>query len=132
MGWLVSWVEESSLSGGSVSEFWYLWLSLFIIAQGLRYWCIASLGRLWNTRILVIPGSEVIYKGPYRYVTHPNYLAVAIELVSIPMIFGAIITAIIVTLLNAMLILGARIPENRRALRLLKLKNRNFYRKSLW
>ena len=120
IGWLVGWVIESSLSRGSVSEFWYLWLSLFVIAQGLRYWCMASLGQLWNTRILVIPGSRAINKGPYQYVTHPNYLAVAIELISVPMLFGAIITAIIVTLVNAMLILVVRIPEEEHALRLLK------------
>lgn len=120
IGWLVGWVGESSINGGLVSEFWYLWLCIFIAAQGLRYWCMASLGSLWNTRILVIPGSRAIDKGPYRYVTHPNYLAVAIELISVPMIFGAIITAIIVTLLNAVLILGVRIPEEEHALRLLK------------
>lgn len=119
MGWLLGWIVESFLSGELVSEYWYLWLSLFIIAQGLRYWCISSLGRAWNTRILVIPGSKAINRGPYGYIPHPNYLAVAIELISVPMIFGGIITAIIVTVLNAILILGIRIPEEERALTLL-------------
>lgn len=121
VGWLMGWVGEATLYNDSLSEFWYLWLSLFIIAQGLRYWCIASLGQYWNTRILVIPASQIIDKGPYRYLAHPNYLAVAIELVSVPLIFGAIITAVVATVLNVMLVLGIRIPEEKYALRLLKL-----------
>jgi methyltransferase len=120
IGWLIGWTMESSLRGGAVSELWKVWFSLFVIAQGLRYWCMVSLGRLWNTRILVIPGGNVVCKGPYRFLSHPNYLAVTIELVSIPLIFGAVTTAILATLLNAMLILGIRLPEERRALRLLK------------
>ena len=120
IGWLLGLVIESSLNGGSVNEFWYLWLSLFIIAQGLRYWCMASLGRSWNTRILVIPNGAAISKGPYRFLPHPNYLAVAIELISVPLIFGAVITATLATFLNAVLILGIRIPQENIALRLLK------------
>ncbi len=120
IGWLIGWTMESSLGGSAVSELWYVWFSLFVVAQGLRYWCIASLGRLWNTRILVIPGGSLICKGPYRFLSHPNYLAVAIELVSVPLIFGAITTATLATLLNAVLILGIRIPEERHALQLLK------------
>jgi len=120
IGWLVGWVGESSRSGGAVSEFWYLWIGLFIIAQGLRYWCMVSLGRLWNTRILVIPEGTAICKGPYRFLRHPNYLAVAIELISVPLIFGAVITAILTTFLNAVLILGIRIPQENLALGLLK------------
>jgi len=120
IGWLVGWVVEFSLSGSSVSELWYLWLSLFMIAQGLRYWCMVSLGRLWNTRILVIPHGAPICKGPYRFLRHPNYLAVAIELISVPLIFGAVITAILATFFNAVLILGIRIPQENIALGLLK------------
>lgn len=120
IGWLISWVGEAYLNGQSISEFWYLWLSLFMIAQGLRYWCITSLGRYWNTRILVIPNSQSIHKGPYRYLAHPNYLAVGIELVSVPLVFEAIITATLATLLNGILIVGIRIPGERHALQLLK------------
>jgi len=119
-GWLIGWIGEASLNSSSISEVWYLWLSLFMIAQGLRYWCIVSLGRCWNTRILVIPASQVIDKGPYRYLAHPNYLAVAIELVSVSLLFGAVITAAVATFLNAALILGIRIPEERHALGMLK------------
>ena len=119
-GWLLGFFIEFHLNGSLVSEFWYVWLSLFMVGQGLRYWCMISLGRLWNTRILVIPGAQVIVKGPYRYIKHPNYVAVAIELISVPMMFGAIITAITITVLNAILILAIRIPEEERALGLLR------------
>ncbi len=80
----------------------------------------ASLGTLWNTRILVIPNGLAIDKGPYRFLRHPNYLAVAIELISVPLIFGAVITATLVTFFNAVLILGIRIPQENNALELLK------------
>lgn len=120
IGWLIGWTVEASLGSPAVSEFWYLWLSLFAIAQVLRYWCIKSLGKSWNTRILVIPGAAAIRRGPYRFLSHPNYVAVAIELISVPMIFGAGITATIATFLNAALLLGIRIPEEERALKLLK------------
>ena len=119
-GWLAGWIIEFSLGDGTVSEFWYLWLSLFLLAQGLRYWCMISLGLLWNTRILVIPDGEIICKGPYRFLRHPNYLAVAIELMSVPLIFNAVITATLATFFNAVLILGIRIPQENIALGLLK------------
>lgn len=119
-GWLIGWIVESSWRGGMVSKFWYCWFTLFIIGQGLRYWCMLSLGRRWNTRILVIPGDEYIRKGPYAFFSHPNYVAVSIELASVPLIFGDVITATIVTLLNGVLILCIRLPEERRGLQLLK------------
>jgi methyltransferase len=120
IAWLIGWICESSLRDDGISKIWYVWLGLFVSAQGLRYWCMVSLGRLWNTRILVIPGSQAICKGPYRYLAHPNYLAVAIELISVPLIFGAMITASVATVLNAVLLLGIRIPTEERALGLLK------------
>jgi methyltransferase len=117
IGWLIGWIVEGSLYGNNLSELWYLWLGLFVFAQGLRYWCIMSLGRFWNTRILVIPGRTLISKGPYQYLKHPNYVAVAIELIAVPLIFGAVVTAMIATLCNAGLILGIRIPLEEQALR---------------
>jgi methyltransferase len=117
IGWLMGWIVEGSLHGSNLSELWYLWLSLFIFAQGLRYWCIASLGRFWNTRILVIPGRQLISKGPYQYLKHPNYVAVAIELIAVPLIFDATVTAAIATLCNVGLILGIRIPLEEQSLK---------------
>lgn len=120
IGWLAGWVIESALHENLISEVWYLWISLFIIAQGLRYWCMISLGTLWNTRILVIPNGAAVNKGPYQFLRHPNYLAVAIELISVPLLFDAVITAVLAAFFNAVLILGIRIPEENNALRLLK------------
>lgn len=118
--WFAGWIAEALLSGVVINSFWYVWLGLFLIAQILRYWCVISLGRCWNTRILVIPGAETVRRGPYRFFPHPNYLAVTIELISIPLIFGAIITAVFIGLLNSALLILIRIPEERRALQLLK------------
>lgn len=114
--WFIGWIAEGS-SLGHLHKLWYVWLGLFAAAQILRYWCIASLGQYWNTRILVIPGRQRISKGPYRFIKHPNYLAVAIELVAVPLIFNAWVTAVIAALLNAVLLLGIRIPAEEKALR---------------
>lgn len=118
--WLVGWVLEAERRGGRLSRAWQVWLSLFVLAQGLRYWCITSLGRFWNTRILVIPGASPVRRGPYRWLKHPNYLAVTIELAGVPLIFGAWITAVAASMLNVALLLRIRIPAEEAALQLLK------------
>lgn len=69
------------------------WLS-FLLLQSGRYWCIVSLGRFWNTKILRLPGSELVRRGPYRWVKHPNYLIVAVELIFYPAAFGNLFTAL--------------------------------------
>lgn len=116
-GWFVGWLAESILRGARLSRLWWLWLALFAAAQGLRYWAIASLGRYWNTRILIVPGARLVRNGPYRFLSHPNYLAVAMELAAVPMLFGAWLTALIAELLNAALLLGIRIPAEEAALK---------------
>jgi methyltransferase len=90
-------------------------LAVFISAQLARIWCIASLGRFWNTKIIVLPRVALIRKGPYKYVKHPNYIIVAIELFIIPLLFGAYLTAILFPLLH-LLLLKIRIPLEERAL----------------
>lgn len=119
-GWLLGWMAEARGRGSKLNRFWPGWLALFIAAQGLRYWCIASLGRFWNTRILVIPGAALVRRGPYRFLAHPNYVAVALELFSVPLIFGAWISSLVSTALNAALLLGVRIPAEEKALQLLE------------
>ena len=115
-GWLIGWVGEALATGSRLSRWWPLWLGLFAAAQGLRYWAIVSLGRYWNTRILIVPGGRRVRTGPYRILRHPNYLAVAVELAAVPLIFRAWRTAIIASLLNAALLLGLRIPSEEAAL----------------
>ncbi|MCG6197960.1 hypothetical protein H1215_12360, partial [Anoxybacillus sp. LAT_38] len=73
---------------------WWAWtFSVFALAQGLRYWCIVSLGKRWNTRIYILPGAEPVRRGPYRFLRHPNYLVVATELFVLPLTFSAVATA---------------------------------------
>lgn len=114
--WFSGWILEA-WQYNILNSLWPLWLALFCSAQILRYWCMYSLGRFWNTRILIMPGQQRIKCGPYRYLNHPNYWAVAIELASIPLIFNAYITAIIATILNAFLLLCIRIPKEEAALK---------------
>ncbi len=116
VGWFGGWLVEAFGRGPGLGELWGLWLGLFAAAQLLRYWAITSLGSRWNTRILVIPGLTPIRHGPYRYIAHPNYLAVALELLVIPLIFNAWLTALLATLLNAALLLLIRIPAEEKAL----------------
>jgi methyltransferase len=86
-----------------------------LIAQGLRYWAIRTLGDRWNTRVIVVPDDSPVTGGPYRFMKHPNYLAVCIEMVCVPMMVGAWRTAIFFSLGNALL-LWVRIRAEERAL----------------
>ncbi|GAA1070080.1 MULTISPECIES: isoprenylcysteine carboxyl methyltransferase family protein [Kitasatospora] len=83
-------------------------LLLVLAAQGLRWWCIASLGPRWNTRVIVVPGLPLVTRGPYRWLRHPNYLAVVVEGAALPLVHSAWLTAGAFTVLNLWL-LGVRI-----------------------
>ena len=85
-------------------------------SQALRWWCIRTLGPRWNTRIVVIPGLPLVERGPYRLLPHPNYVAVVIEGIALPLVASGWITALAFTALNAVLLLGFRIPAEERAL----------------
>ena len=76
--------------------------------QALRWWCIRTLGRRWNTRVIVVPGLPLVTGGPYRWLRHPNYVAVVVEGVALPMVHTAWVTAIGFTVLNAV-VLAVRI-----------------------
>ena len=90
-------------------------LALALGAQGLRYWAIATLGQRWNVRILFVPGEAPVTRGPYRWVRHPNYAAVIIELAAVPLIHSAWLTALVFTAANAWL-LSVRIAAEEKAL----------------
>ena len=90
-------------------------LSIVVAAQALRWWCIRTLGPQWNTRILVVPGLPLITAGPYRWLRHPNYVAVIAEGIALPLVYSAWITATVFTAANAML-LTARIRTEDAAL----------------
>lgn len=90
-------------------------LVLAVLAQALRWWVITTLGPRWNTRVIVIPGLAPVEGGPFRWLRHPNYLAVVVEGVVLPLIHSAWLTALVFTVLNAAL-LRARIAVEDRAL----------------
>lgn len=100
----ISLVVEYYLLSRNLSSFWLILFALFVSAQGLRYWAIASLGEYWNTRIIVLEGAPIIKKGPYRFLNHPNYIAVCTELAVIPLIFSCYYTPLIFSILNFFLI----------------------------
>lgn len=87
------------------------WAALLLVAaaQGLRIWAIATLGPRWNVRLVRIPGAPPITGGPYRWLRHPNYLAVALEFLFLPLIHGAVWSAVAFSAANALL-LARRIP----------------------
>jgi methyltransferase len=114
--WLVSTLVEGLLRGPEPPVWWPLPLAAFLLVQPLRYWSIFSLGENWNTRVLVVPGGKLVKTGPYRYFPHPNYIVVAVEVLTFPLIFGAWITAVVFSLLNAAM-LYVRIQTENRALR---------------
>jgi methyltransferase len=116
VSWIVFMLLEGILRGSSLSNFWWLWLGIFTLAQFGRYWAITSLGKYWNTRIIIFSGGNLVAKGPYKYFKHPNYIVVALELFVAPMIFGCWVTAVLSSLVNAALLLGVRIPAEERAL----------------
>ena len=112
--WMLGLLLEGRASRGRVNV---PALLLFVLAQPLRYWVIRTLGRYWNTRILIVPGGERVTGGPFRWLPHPNYAVVALELASAPLAVGAWRTALAFTLLTAALLLLIRIPAEERALR---------------
>ncbi|SEM82881.1 15-methylpalmitoyl-4-hydroxy-2-pyrone 4-O-methyltransferase [Mesobacillus persicus] len=99
-----------------LSQFWVVLFGGFLFTQAMRIWALKSLGPYWNTKIIVLPGAEIVKKGPYRYIKHPNYFIVALELAIIPLMFNAYTTAILFTILN-MAILSIRIPTEEKALK---------------
>ncbi|MGW0162072.1 isoprenylcysteine carboxyl methyltransferase family protein [Mycobacterium sp. NPDC003323] len=84
----------------------WIWPAFWVVvlAQALRWWCITSLGKQWNTRVVVVPGAPRITGGPYRVVPHPNYVAVVLEGAALPLVGGAWITAAVFSLANALLL----------------------------
>ncbi len=86
-----------------------------LLAQGLRWWAVGALGERWSTRILVVPGEAPVTRGPYRFLRHPNYLAVALEMACLPLAWGSWRTALAFSIGNAFL-LAVRIPAEERAL----------------
>ncbi len=123
--WFIAFNAESIMRSSNHSTvelqpLWTLWASVFVAAQFLRYWSISSLGDAWNTRIIVVPGSVLVRRGPYTFLPHPNYVAVMLEFISVPLLVGAPVTALIGTVVNGAMLWFVRLPAERAALKLLK------------
>lgn len=117
-----SWTEDSTWN--------IIPLLLFLIIQWGRMWVISSLGKFWNTKIIVLPGAKVVRKGPYRYFRHPNYVIVIMEMMTLPLIFHAYWTAIIFTL-SCAVVLFIRIREEEAALKEATNYEAVFFNKSI-
>jgi methyltransferase len=118
---------HTGLLVGALAEVWladrefvpllgWLMLGAVVASQALRWWCIATLGRQWNTRVIVVPGLPLVRSGPYRWFSHPNYVAVVVEGLALPLVHTAWVTALVFTLANAVL-LTVRIRVEEGALR---------------
>lgn len=112
-----SWLASMALVGArseSVSVHWWL-LALFAGLQFVRIWIVRTLGLHWTTRIITLPGEPLVRSGPYRFLRHPNYVVVVLEIAVLPLAFGQIVVALLFSLLNAAL-LTYRIREENAAL----------------
>jgi len=108
-------VEAVGLHRPFIPSLGWPMLAMVLAAQALRWWCITTLSYQWNTRVIVIPGADRITGGPYRFVPHPNYVAVIAEGVALPLVHTAWITAVLFTVLNAIL-LNTRVKVENAAL----------------
>ena len=116
VSFFISLLVEVTTFNLTPSPLFLVFLIMFLCVQGLRVWCLTSLGSFWNTKIIILPGAHVVTKGPYKYLRHPNYLVVSMEIALLPLMFEAYFTAICFTILNAMM-LSVRIPTEERALK---------------
>lgn len=103
--WALAWDQPVSL----------VWLLAFAILQALRFWVLVTLQGRWTTRIITIPNETLIRRGPYRFVSHPNYVVVICEIAVLPMAFGLWEFALVFSILNAA-ILSVRIRAENKAL----------------
>lgn len=92
-----------------------IWLAVFILLQAGRLWVIASLGRRWTTRVIVLPGAAPIARGPYRWLRHPNYVVVVLEIAVVPLALGLPLFSLVFSLANVAL-LAYRIGVENQAL----------------
>jgi methyltransferase len=101
VGMLVeAWVRRPSVSPLLAGTM----LVLAVASQVLRWWCITTLGPRWNTRVIVVPDLPLVRSGPYRWLSHPNYVAVVVEGFALPLVHAAWVTALVFTVANAALL----------------------------
>ncbi|PKU25130.1 isoprenylcysteine carboxyl methyltransferase family protein [Telmatospirillum siberiense] len=91
------------------------WLAIFVVLQGLRVWVLTTLAGRWTTRIIILPGAPLVTRGPYRFLSHPNYLVVIGEIAILPLCLGLFWYALVFSVANAV-ILAIRIRAENAAL----------------
>ncbi|QIW80388.1 isoprenylcysteine carboxyl methyltransferase family protein [Bacillus tequilensis] len=111
----LSLIAEVLLMNKQPSSWWIGIAAAIVTVQAVRYWALCSLGSYWNTKILVVPGAELVKKGPYRWMKHPNYTVVILEFLLIPLLYHAYMTMCLFSILNAVL-LTVRIRTEEKAL----------------
>jgi methyltransferase len=94
-------------------------LSFYVVLQGFRFWVLRTLGARWTTRIIVVPGQPLVAAGPYRFLSHPNYVVVAGEIAVFPLVLNLPLLAVVFTILNAA-VLAIRIRAENRALAIMR------------
>lgn len=92
----------------------YYLIAVFLLLQAGRVWVLTTLGRYWTTRIIMVPNAPMIKRGPFRFVRHPNYLVVALEIIVLPLAFGQVELAVGFGLAN-LAVLAWRIRAEERA-----------------
>lgn len=120
VAWFIAWLTEHVLRGGEILQPWWPIAVVIVLAQITRYWTISTLGQAWNTRIIIVPGMERVTKGPFRWLSHPNYVVVLVEFFFIALLVGAYTTAIVATAVNYLILTRIRIPAEERALQELR------------
>ena len=115
VGLHTAWLAALFLSVSAETPILWGPLAGYLLLQGLRVWTLASLGGFWTTRVIVVPGAELVRRGPYRFVRHPNYLIVALEIPVLPLVFGAWPLALAFGLAN-LAVLAWRLRVEERAL----------------
>jgi methyltransferase len=91
------------------------WLAMYVLLQAARFWVLATLGARWTTRIITLPGEDLVKEGPYRFLNHPNYWVVMGEIAVLPLVFDLPWVALIFSILNAAVLI-VRVREENRAL----------------
>lgn len=110
--WLAGMLVEEALLGPTIDAPWLL--GIFVAAELMRFWCIATLGARWNVRVVVSAG-PLVRRGPYRFLRHPNYVAVVVGLAALPLGLGLVVTPAVVVPLK-LLALRKRIRVEEAAL----------------
>lgn len=108
---IISLIVEYNLRDNT--SFNYYFLLAFILVLSFKFWALLSLGKYWNTKIYRVPGVYPVKKGPYKIFKHPNYMEVVLEIAIIPLVFNLYYTAIVFSILNAMMLYVRISVENK-------------------